>query len=383
MKLVFVITSLSTGGAETMLYRLLKNLDRSRFTPCVISLTSLGEIGPRIDCMGIPVYDLQMQKRWFSLIGGLFRFYRVLRAEKPDLVHTWMYHADLLGGLLARTVGCRSLIWSIRQSNLSPDFNRPLTLLVIRACALLSDWLPRKIVSCSARAQITHGAIGYNKKKFCVIPNGFDLSVFIPNLYARVHVRAELGLSSDTLIIGLIGRFDPQKNHLGFLEAASRVQRAFPTVQFLLAGKDVDESNSVLTEFIEARGLCLNTHLLGRRDDMPKLMAALDILACPSHGEAFPNVVGEAMACGVPCVVTDVGDAAEIVGDTGYVVTAGDMDSFVLGLLSLLSMPRTSRERLGLRAKERIHKKYEIQSVVKTYETLYEQVFCEPRPGKN
>lgn len=375
-KIAFIITGLSTGGAEMMLLKLLQHIDRDRFDAFVISLTTKGELASRIEALGIPVLALGMNR---SLPNPLllFRLAWHLRAFKPDIVHTWMYHADLLGGLAAHLAGCCRVVWGIRHSNLSKTENKRSTLAVVKLCAWLSRWVPHKILSCSSRAMQVHIDVGYQANKLSVIPNGFDLSRFQPDVSARKAVREELGLAESALLVGVIARFDPQKNHLGFIDAAACLHQQLPQVHFVLAGKDVDATNSALMKAIDAAGLKSCMHLLGRRDDIPRLMAAFDVLASPSHGEAFPNVLGEAMACGIPCVVTDAGDSAEIVADTGRSVSVADMPALANELFALLTLPLDKRAVLGEKARARVQAEYEIGHVASLYQAFYEQVLAE------
>lgn len=373
MKVVFVITNLATGGAEVMLLKLLQQLDRSRFSPAVVSLIGLGEIGPRIQALGIPVHGLGMSRGVPNPLMVL-RLVHMLRRLKPDVVHTWMYHADLLGGVASRLAGCKRILWGIHHSNLSKSGNKRQTLLVVRLCAWLSYWVPTFILSCSQRAKDIHIAQGYDAAKLHVIPNGFDLSRFVPDRGARTSVRTELGLAADTPLVGLIARLDPLKNHLGFIEAAARLHAELPSVHFVLAGAGIDDANLMLKSAIAEKALQKNVHLLGLREDVPRLMASLDVLASSSHGEAFPGVLGEAMACGVPCVVTDVGDCADIVGDTGYVTAPGDMVGLAEGLLNILNLPPTQKASLSALARLRVEAHYEISYVTRLYETFYEKV---------
>jgi glycosyltransferase involved in cell wall biosynthesis len=375
MKITFIITSLAAAGAEIMLYQLLRNMDRSRFEITVISLTSMGEIGPRIEADGFKVHALGMNAGAPSPTA-FFRLVRLLRRIRPDVVHTWMYHADFIGGLAARLAGCNRVIWGLHNTNLSKAESKWATLAVVFVCARFSRWLPTRIASCSQRAKEVHAQIGYMNEKFCVIPNGFDLTSFSPSGTARTSLCAELGLPDDVQLVGMVGRYHPQKNHLGFVLAAARVLTKLPTVHFVLAGAGVDGRNTALKAAMAAHpNLPARMHLLGRRDDVSRLMAALDVLALPSSfGEAFPLVLGEAMGCGVPCVVTDVGDAAEIVGSTGRVVAVDDMDGFAQQLVDLLCLPADRRRTLGLQARARVQAEYEIGHVVNLYQTLYDRV---------
>lgn len=372
--IAFIITGLSTGGAEMMLLKVLERLDRQRFAPHVISLTTLGELAPRITALGIPVDAIGM-KPGVPSPSGFLRLVRILKRLNPDVVHTWMYHADLLGGLAARFAGISAVGWCIRNSNLDGDKTKLSTRTVVSLCASISKWVPSGILSCSEQARQVHVACGYAAEKMLVVPNGFDLARFKPDRVARHKIRAELGITDEAPMIGLIGRFDPQKNHAGFVEAAAMMRDELPEIQFVLAGGGVDGNNAALHQAIHARGLGECMHLLGRRDDMPHLMAALDVLASSSSfGEAFPNVLGEAMACGVPCVVTDVGDSAEIVGESGRVVQTGDMQGLAQHVVELLRLPPEKKSVLGQQARGRVETHYEIGSVTRLYEHFYERL---------
>jgi glycosyltransferase involved in cell wall biosynthesis len=185
-------------------------------------------------------------------------------------------------------------------------------------------------------------------------------------------VRAELGLAAHAPLIGLVARFDPQKDHQGFLQAARRLHAHRPDVRFVLAGPGVDQCNGTLARTIAEAGLVNAVHLLGPRSDVPRLMAAFDVASLSSRwGEAFPNVVAEAMACGIPCVVTDVGDAAEIVGDTGLVVPPCDPQALAGGWERMLALPAEQRRDLGEQARARIAARYDLRQVTQRYETFY------------
>lgn len=373
MKVVFITTSLTTGGAELMLLKILQHFDRRYFETTVISLRSKGEVGPSIEALGIPVFALGMRPGLSALVR-LPALVRILRKIKPDLVQTWMHHADLLGGLAARLAGCSKVVWGLRQSNLSVENSKRSSRTVLMVCAPLSSRIPVKILSCSIKAQEVHAALGYPQDKMHVIPNGFDLNRFRPDGTARQSVRDELKLTTGTLLVGLMGRYDPQKNHAGFIEAAAFVHARLPDVHFVLAGSNIDAYNATLRALIRENGLDACVHLLGRRDDMPRLMAALDVLVSSSFSEAFPNVLGEAMACAVPCVVTDVGDSAEIVGGTGRVASVVDMRGLAQQIVELLCLPAEERVDLGRLARERVAANYEIGQITRLYQAFYEQI---------
>lgn len=379
MKLVFIITGLSTGGAENMLLKLLERIDRTEFSCHVVSLTDVGVIGPRMVALGVPVEALGMRRG----IPDPIRFVRLvrrLRQIRPDVVHTWMYHADLMGGLASRLAGIPSVIWGVRSADfLRADTSRS-TKIVLSWCAKLSSWLPDCVLYNSHKGRAYHKNLGYREHRFLVIPNGIDLVKLTPDEQARHDVRRELGIPSNTPLIGLIGRFDPLKNHEGFIKAAGCLHRDMHEVHFLMAGQDVEWSNTVLKKLIEDAKLSQVFHLLGRRDDIPRVTASLDLASLTSWSEAFPNVLVEAMACGVPCVSTDAGDAAVILGDAGWIVPIGDMGGLAAQWAALLRLPEDERRLFGERARARAMEQFEIGTVVKRYEAMYLDVVEQKYP---
>lgn len=365
-----------------MLAKLVERLGEP-FRHHVISISSVGEPGRKLAQCGAVVESLGLRSAVCDIGPGVVGLYRRLRQLQPDVVQTWMYHADLLGGLAARMAGIRAIAWNIRNSDLDAERTKCFTRIVVRCCAWLSRWIPERIVCCSETARGIHERLGYDGSKFTIIANGFDLSRFTPDPAARRAVRDELGLAGDAPLVGLIARYDPQKNHAGFLDAAARLHGIRSDVHFMLAGHGVDRHNAMLISDIRGHGLEGVTHLLGLRTDIPRLMAALDVLALSSsYGEAFPNVLGEAMSCGVPCAATDVGDSAAIVGDTGRVVAPGDMPGLAAAMAELLALSPPERLRSSQRCRERVEEHYEINRIAKQYGDLY-QSMRKSRIGEN
>jgi len=372
-KLFHIITGLNTGGAEMMLYKLISKMNWDQFEIQVMSLTDVGPIGERIQALGIPVKALGT-KRGIPDPRMVFNLVRWLKKNRPNIIQTWMYHADLIGGLAAKLAGNIPAVWGIRQSNLDPEGSKRTTIWTAKICVRFSRWLPVKIVCCSEASKRVHTALGYDSSRMVVIPNGFDLNLFKPDLEGRILVRQELRIPEDIMLIGMVGRFDPQKDHLNFIKAAALLQKKIPNVQFLLCGDDITWENQKLSKWIDETGLHEYFHLLGRRSDIPQIMAALDIASSSSYGEGFPNVIGEAMACGTPCVVTDVGDSALIVGDTGIVVPPKDPNALSLAWEKLIEIGKDKRQKLGDKAQLRIRENFSLSSVVKRYEELYKCV---------
>jgi glycosyltransferase involved in cell wall biosynthesis len=371
IKVVHIITGLNVGGAEKMLAKILAPL-AGRFDSHVISLTSQGPVATEISRAGAKIYSLNMTVAVPSVTRAFFRLVRLLRGIKPDVIQTWMYHSDLIGGAAARIAGIRAVAWNVRNGDLS-SATKLTTRGVVRLCAALSHFIPTVIVCCSDAARSVHEQAGYNSAKFIVIPNGFDLQRFRPDQQARSDVRRELKVPLDAPIIGLIARFDPQKDHHLFCKAAGRLHRLRPDVHYLLAGAGVDAANRQLADWLSAAGIAKVTRLLGERSDVPRLTAALDIATCCSAwGESFPNTLGEAAACEVPCVTTDVGDAAAIVGELGWVVPRRDAVALACAWDSALGRSAQERHRLGGEARSRLCTNFEIGAVAARYAALYE-----------
>jgi glycosyltransferase involved in cell wall biosynthesis len=371
MKILHVINDLHTGGAEMMLLKLLSVLDREAYEPAVMSLISIGPIGERIRSLGIPVRSLGMRNGVPDLRAVLW-LARLIRQERHKLVQTWLYHSDLIGGLAAKLAGGPPVVWNIRNSDLC---YKRMTFLTVRACARLSRWLPARILCCSESAGAFHAAMGYVADKIVHVPNGFDLEAFRPDPAARDAVRRELGIPEAAPLIGLVGRFDPQKDHATFIQAAARLGGLRPDVHFLLCGNRVDWENSELAAEIARAGIRDRCRLLGSRSDMPRIQASLDIATSSSAcGEAFSNAIGEAMAAGVPCVVTDVGDSAAIVGPTGRVVPTRDPEALVRAWQSLLELAPERRGALGAAARDRIGRHFSLAAIAARYAALYDEI---------
>ncbi len=374
VKIVHIITGLSTGGAETMLYNLLSQCNRQLYEPMVISLTDIGPLGKKISTLNIPISALGMRRGVPSPVAFI-RLVAMLRCERPDIIQTWMYHADLMGAMAAKIAGGMPVVWGIHHTNLVPKMSKKLTLLTARTNAILSHRMPHRIICCSGATLRTHADLGYNISKMVAISNGFNVAAYRPTEVDRSSVRRELGIPDGDLIIGLIGRFDPQKDHQTFIRAAGILYGKHPQTHFVLCGDGITWSNVALVKWIAEAGIKEHCHLLGCRNDIPRVLTAFDILALSSSfGEGFPMVIGEAMSCGVPCVVTDVGESALIVGDTGRVVVPGKPEAMANALEELIAMSVEGRSNLGAMARQRIIDNFSLNAVVKQYEHLYEEV---------
>lgn len=370
MNVTHVITDLYDGGAEAVLYRLCTRDDDTQFH--VISLMEADKYGSLLEAAGVPVTCLNLQRGRVTLTA-LWRLWRVLRQQRPDVVQTWMYHGNLVGGVIARLAGIRRVIWGIHHTTLDPKHSKRSTIWVMRLCAWISRIIPTRIVCCAQRTLQVHRELGYAAHKMLVISNGYDLMSFAPDLAARDRLRAEWGVG-DRWVLGMVGRFDPQKDHRNLLEALTQLRQWKIDFVAVLVGNGLDSDNTNLINWLETLELTEHVRLLGQRNDVPAVMSALDVHVLSSaYGEAFPNVIAEAMACNTPVVTTDLGDAALMVGDTGWVVPAKDPTALATAL-SLARDAMQDDEDWQLRrreARQRIIDNFSLELMVRRYHEVW------------
>ncbi len=360
MRTTHLITSLDADGTQRVLVRLLRTLVPQGLAAEVVSLRPAAtELATELRDCGVRVRSLEMHRR-FPTPAMWKRWMGWLDASRPDVLATWLYHADLAGGVAAWLRPHLPLVWNVRHHRLDQR-DRWSTRVVVRGCARIAKRVARQIVCCSHASAAWHTRLGYPADRVTVIPNGYDLHEFKPDVTARAEVRSELGLSWGTPLVGHFGRFHPDKDHRTFVEAAARIAGVRKDVHFVLGGRDVDDHNLQLAAWIAATGLRDRCHLLGARRDVSRLLAAVDLVVSSSRTEAFPNILGEALACGVPCVATDVGDAGRIVGDCGEIVAAGDAGSLAAAAARILGTPHEQLGRFAMRCRKRAESHYKLE----------------------
>ncbi|MDF1678183.1 MAG: glycosyltransferase [Legionellaceae bacterium] len=375
MRIAHVITGLGNGGAEGVLYRLVTN--DSAHTHCVISLQDLAVYGTRLSEKGIELYTLDMPRGGITL-KGMRKLFRIIRAFHPDVVQTWMYHADLLGGLAARFAGVKAVVWSIRGAY-NKDRTTLKTKMIIYICIYLSRWVPQFVISNSKQAGDTHVCLGYKPQKMKVVHNGFSFLQFQSDTGARDKINTALGLTPNVPLLGMVARYDIYKDHPNLFRALAYLLEASPPFICLLIGPGMDVNNEALMVQLHAHGIQDNVRLLGARDDIPSLMAALDIHVLSSAGESFPNVIAEAMACGTPCVTTAVGDAPLIVGETGWLVPPSDGKALALALQEAMTQLE-DKESWAVRKQtciERVHSKFGLSCMLDAYDKVWVEAFAQ------
>lgn len=369
-RILHVITGLSTGGAERALYNVLAGGLAAQYQSAVMSLSNTGTVGERIRALSLPVYALGIR-------GGvphpsvLLRFRALVREFQPDVIQGWMYHGNLAAssaGMLAP--GRPSVAWNVRHSLYGLEDEKRLTRWIIRTGRVFSSRADAILYN-SRISREQHEAFGFATGWGRVIPNGFDLDRLGPDNAVAAKVRREFGIPASAVVVGHVARLHPMKDHASFLRAAVKVAGTFPDVHFLLVGRGVDLENPALSGIVPD-ALVGRFVFPGERTDVTDLMRGMDLLCTSSAwGEAFPNVLGEAMACGVPCVTTDVGDSADIVGEAGLVVPPRDTDRLTEAVEVMLRMSVEERVAMGRTARTRMEQSFGLESVVQQYAALY------------
>jgi len=360
-KIIYVTTDLFVGGAEGMLTRLVTARPALADEIIVVTLLPAEAYVERLRAAGIAVLELGFHRPG-GVATGLLRLARLIARAQPDIVQGWMYHGDLVALIGLVMSGRRRktrLVWSIRCSDMDFRRYRLRLRLVVKACTALSR-MPDAITANSAAGLQTHLKLGYRPRRAEVIPNGIDLDHFKPDAAARAALRSELGIADDIFVVAHVARVDPMKDHEGFATALTKL----PDVIALLVGTG--------TELLSAQ---CNTRRLGRRDDVTRIFAAADaVVSSSAFGEGFSNVLAEGMACGLPAISTDVGDARSIVGDSGIIVPARDSCALAAAVRTVAREPKAIRMRRAEQARAYIEKHFALSQAVKHYSDLYESL---------
>lgn len=376
MKALHVITGLNVGGAETMLAKLIEaGADtRGQVQPAVVSMLKPGAMAARITSRGVPVHTLGMRRGVPSPAAAL-TLMRIARSVAPDIVQGWMYH-----GNLAATVGALALdrrpplVWNVRHSLSNPRLEKRSTRILLRLSALLSK-IPAAIIYNSRTAARQHEAIGFAADRTIVIPNGFDCDKFRPRPEARAELCRMFGIDERAIIVGMVARFHPMKDHALLVEAVSRARLAGRDLHLLLVGTGLDQPPAQLAKAVALALPANRVTFVGERHDVSTWLPGLDILALSSAwGEGFPNILGEAMACGVPCVATDLGDSGWIMGEGGWAVPAGEPEAMSQALTGLADAGPSGRRRMGEIARARVVALFSLAHIDGEYRLLYERV---------
>lgn len=365
-KVLHVVIGLNVGGAELMLKRLVLYSQKKReYQHEVVSLTDLGVVGADLRKQGIPVHTLGMNSI-FTLPIVFLRLQKLIKQISPMVVQTWMYHADFVGGLAAKSVGIKNIIWGIRTTDVTQGASR-LTVALRNLCAKLSSRIPTKIICAAHAAKELHEKIGYDKTKMVVIPNGFELDKLIATEEDRKLLREEFNLLNTDIVIGSVGRFNEVKNQRLFIEIAAALIKDFSNLKFMMVGRDNDENNQTLMGWLQEYDLVDNFRLLGQRSDIPKCLKTMNIFCLHSKTEGFPNVLGEAMAIGTIAVSTNVGDVSYLIEDKFI----GTNEKEIKTIISDIINNNIDIEKSRLHNKQTISNIYAIEKIVLSFESYY------------
>lgn len=367
-RVVHIITGLADGGAEAVLYRLISK--ERAYEHIVISLNDGGKYEKTLTDIGIKVITIGMSPNIKS-IHLFYKLFRILKKLDADIVQTWMYHADFFGGLAAKLSGVKNIFWGLHHTTLDIKGSSKNTLIICKINSFLSNYIPKKIIACAEESAKVHKAIGYKECKVIVVPNGHEVDKYYPMSEARKKVRHEFKINDDVVCVGMVARYNPQKDHINLISALGILKKKNVNFKALLIGGNVDKNNKILVKAIKNENLTKSVELLGSRSDIPQIMNALDIhILSSSFGEAFPNVLCEAMSCGTRCVSTNVGDASIIIGNTGEIVKPKNPIELAEALLKM-SLKEGVFKR-SILARERIVNNFSLDKMVDSYVNIWE-----------
>jgi len=329
--------------------------------------------GPMLTNIGVDVYVLDFPKGKIRLLG-LYELYKFIRQIKPDVVQTWLDHADLIGGVIARLAGIKNIVWGVHHTALVRGESKLSTIYISKINIFLSYFIPKKIIYCAEESRIALEKIGYKKTIGQVVRNGYDIEAFIQNKYLGENFRNELGISINKFLIGHVGRYDPQKDLSNLIEAFSLLNRDNFDFHAVVVGTDLDYDNQDLVRMLNKNGLEKRINLQGRRNDIVAVMNGIDLFVLSSKSEAFPNVLNEAMLCGTPCITTNVGDARVIVGDTGWVVTPKNPQVLAKTILKAAKEKQSNNDSWIQReaaCRQRVVENFSLNEMVKKYKEVW------------
>ncbi|UJF23144.1 glycosyltransferase [Shewanella sp. OMA3-2] len=370
MKVYHIITSLDVGGAETALKRLVIDT-KDDYDIKIFSLTTSGKIAGELIKEGVDVYSLNI-KTLRNVIKSINLLKNIFIMDKPDVIHSWLYHADLIGGIASKLAGVKNVIWGVRTTHLKKgSFS---TVVIRQLLSFLSYFIPSKIVCVAEAARDFHVKIGYSRKKMIVIGNGFSCD---PQKLSELEVfreRERLGITVSDIVIGSVGRFSQDKAQDLFVQAALLVAPNNPDVKFLMVGREIDINNSLLMNPIKKSGFSSKFILVGEQSDISRWFCLFDIFCLHSRTEGFPNVLGEAMSHGLCCASTKAGDAEFILSNTGVLSEHITSESIAFSINQLLILSSAQRIALGRLAKKRANDYFSIQKTTSQYNKLYKKM---------
>ena len=369
IKILNIINSMEVGGAEVMLKKILINSDNTKFKHIIVTLKSENQILNDLKRKNIEIYSLKLNS-FLNFLRSFKSLLQIVKKIKPDYILTWLHPSDFYGVFIKLMYPEVTLIWNIRCSKLIYPIVGFKNILLVKILSKFSKY-PDLILSNSFSGIKEHLRLGYKPKEIKVIPNGFDLKSFTPNNKLGKLYRKELRLNQSDFVIGFVGKYNRIKGIEKFILTANIASIKFSNWKFVLIGRDLTYENKELVTSLKKYKICKNFRLLGERQDINKILCSLDVLSLTSSSEGFPNVIGEAMSCGVPCVSTDVGDCKSIIGETGIISKNNKPQNIFNDWLSIHKMLKNDSSILKKSTRARIKKYYEINFIINKYEKLF------------
>jgi glycosyltransferase involved in cell wall biosynthesis len=371
VKIIHIITGLGDGGAEHILYKICRYDHLNEHI--VISLKRFGKYFKLLNKLDVKVYSLNINI--FSIFQ-FFKLIKILRLLKPDLVQTWLVHGDFVGSIAAKLAGIQNIVWNVRYSNLERKNTKFTTFVLVKILAKLSHIIPKSVIVVSKSTKFFCINFGYNKKKLCLISNGYDLNILKPLSNQKLYFQKKLKIKKNVPIIGLVARYHPVKDHFNLLQALSIMKSKNINFYCVLVGSNINNSNVKLISEIKRLKLSNFIKLIETNNNIVQVMNGLNIKILCSKREGFPNVVAEAMACGTPCIVTDVGDAALIVGKTGWIIPPNNPIKLAEAINKAINEMITKNwSKRCNQSRIRIEKKFDISKMIASYNKEWIKVY--------
>ena len=363
-KVLHIINSIDLGGAENIFFNLIKESNKSKLI--IISLTSRGIYGEYLKKNGFKVFELNLKKNIFSFFGFI-RLINLISKFKPQIVHTWMYHSNLIGGLAAKISGIKKIYWSIHHDY---EYSNLLMMIEMKILLLLSYFVPNKLIYCSKSTKVNHINKGYKKKDTIVIENGVSTDIFKPNSKLRKKIRNELNINNNCLLLGNISRYHPIKDHDTLLKSLVKLKNYKVNFKCVLAGSGLNNKNIKLIKKISMHKLENEIILFGKCLEVYNLLNSLDLNILSSKSESFPLILIEAMSCGIPCISTNVGEAKKIIGNTGWIVEAENPEDLANCIYRIYTKKTLLKDKSNL-SRKRVERLYKLEEMNRKYSSLY------------
>lgn len=363
-KLIFIAPDINSGGAENILFNVAKTFNKKDIV--LISLTDIGFYGSKLKNCGYELYALEMKKNIFAIFKFLYLII-IIYKYKPLIVHTWLYRANLFGGVAAKIAGVKKIYWTIHHDF---EYSNFLMMLEMKILILFSYFIPKKIIFGSDISKNNHILNGYSKDKSTIINNGVSTKIFKPNIKFRIDFRKALGIEEDCLLLGNIARYHPLKDHETLFRALQIVKNKGLKFKCILIGSGFTNKIKKIKERINYYELSQNLIIYGQTFKINEIINAFDINILTSKKECSPISLLESMSTGVPCISTNVGDASKLIMDAGWTVQISDFKSLAK-LIKKIYLDKNIINIKSKKSRKRVEMFYRLEIMIEKYKALY------------